>query len=159
MNLLPWLSLSSDLNPTENEWGELKRSTIMELWIWRIWSDSGWRNGLWSLVMCSLTSSVIIGENSELLPWESIYFCNEISPHFQLFYLNDRWEFYEFFEWKIKRINNADLFHSHFCSHLPRVPILLEGTVCIYIYIYIYIYTKVMLRLYYYSMTAQFCLL
>ncbi len=25
MNILPWLSLSSDLNPTENEWGELKR--------------------------------------------------------------------------------------------------------------------------------------
>ncbi len=29
------------------------------------------------------------------------------SPHFQLFYFNDR---FEFFEWKIKRINNADLF-------------------------------------------------
>ncbi len=32
------------------------------------------------------------------------------SPHFQLFYFNDRLEFFEFFEWKIKRINNADLF-------------------------------------------------
>ncbi len=32
------------------------------------------------------------------------------SPHFQLFYFNDRLEFCEFFEWKIKRINNADLF-------------------------------------------------
>ncbi len=31
MNLLPWLSLSSDLNPTENEWGELKSRTSMEL--------------------------------------------------------------------------------------------------------------------------------
>ncbi len=30
--------------------------------------------------------------------------------HFQLFYFNDRLEFCEFFEWKIKRINNADLF-------------------------------------------------
>ncbi len=36
------------------------------------------------------------------------------SPHFQLFYFNDRLEFCEFFEWKIKRINNADLF-----SQLP----------------------------------------
>ncbi len=32
------------------------------------------------------------------------------SPHFQLFYFNDRLEFCEFFKWKIKRINNADLF-------------------------------------------------
>ncbi len=55
---------SSDLNPVENERGELKRrSTVMELGIWRIWSDSGWRNGLWSLIMCSLTSSGIIWEN------------------------------------------------------------------------------------------------
>ncbi len=43
---------------------EKRRSTVMELWIWRIWRDSGWRNGLWSLVRCSLTSSGIIGENS-----------------------------------------------------------------------------------------------
>ncbi len=32
------------------------------------------------------------------------------SPLFPLFYFNDRLEFCEFFEWKIKRINNADLF-------------------------------------------------
>ncbi len=52
-----------DLHPIENEWVELKRrSTNMELWIWRIWRDSGWRNGLWSHVRCSLTSSGIIGE-------------------------------------------------------------------------------------------------
>ncbi len=52
--------LSSDLNPTENEWGELKRrSTVMELWIWRIWRDSVWRNGLWSLIRCSPKSSGI----------------------------------------------------------------------------------------------------
>ncbi len=31
-------------------------------------------------------------------------------------------------------------FHSRLCSYLPRVPILVEGTVYIYIYIYIYIY-------------------
>ncbi len=41
---------------------------------------------------------------------ESIYFIMRFSPHFQLFYFNDRLEFCEFFEWKIKRINNADLF-------------------------------------------------
>ncbi len=32
--------------------------------------DSGWRNGLWSLVRCYLTSSGIIGENVELLNWQ-----------------------------------------------------------------------------------------
>ncbi len=41
---------------------------------------------------------------------ESIYFIMRFSPHFQLFYFNDRLEFCEFFEWKIKRINNADVF-------------------------------------------------
>ncbi len=57
MNLLPWLSLSSDLNPTEDEWGELKRSsTVMELWIWRIWRDSGWRK--WSLISYQVFSKL-----------------------------------------------------------------------------------------------------
>ncbi len=31
-------------------------------------------------------------------------------------------------------------FHSRLWSYLPRVPILVEGTVYIYIYIYVYIY-------------------
>ncbi len=64
------LLLSSDLNPIENEWDELKRSTNMKLWIWRIWRDSVWRNGLWSLIRRSPNSSGIIGENLELLSWE-----------------------------------------------------------------------------------------
>ncbi len=34
------------------------------------------------------------------------------SPHFKLFYFNERLEFCEFFEWKIKKINDADLFPS-----------------------------------------------
>ncbi len=71
MKLMPWLSQSSDLNPTEIEWGELKRrSTNMELVFWRIWRDCGWRNGLWSLIRCSPNSSGIIGENSQLLSLE-----------------------------------------------------------------------------------------
>ncbi len=48
----------------------VRRSTVMELWIWRVWSDSGWRNGLWSLLRCSLTSSGVIGEHLELLNWQ-----------------------------------------------------------------------------------------
>ncbi len=49
------------------------------------------------------------------------YFIMRFSPHFQLFYFNDRLEFCEFFEWKIKRINNADLF-----SQLPLL-IFIKG--------------------------------
>ncbi len=44
------------------------------------------------------------------MKWRKYFLHNEISPHFQLFYFNDRLEFCEFLEWKIKRINNADLF-------------------------------------------------
>ncbi len=43
------------------------------------------------------------------------------SPHFQLFYFNDRLEFCEFFEWKSKRINNADLFSQ------PPLLIFIKG--------------------------------
>ncbi len=57
------------------------------------------------------------------------------SPHFQLFYFNDRLEFCEFFEWKIKRINNADLF-----SQPPLVIFTkganISGGHCIYLSFY-----------------------
>ncbi len=43
------------------------------------------------------------------------------SPHFQLFYFNDRLEFCEFIEWKIKRINSADLFSQ------PPLLIFIKG--------------------------------
>ncbi len=67
-------------------------------------------------------------------------------PHFQLFYFNDRLEFCDFFEWKIKRINNADLF-----SQPPLVIFTkganISGGHCIlfyntrhYIFTYIHIY-------------------
>ncbi len=62
------------------------------------------------------------------------YFIMRFSPHFQLFYFNDRLEFCEFFEGKIKRINNADLF-----SQLPLLIFIkganISGGHCIYIYI------------------------
>ncbi len=71
---------------------------------------------------------------------KNIYFIMRFSPHSQLFYFNDRLEFCEFIEWKIKRINNADLF-----SQLPLLIFIkganISGGHCIYIYIYIYIYT------------------
>ncbi len=49
------------------------------------------------------------------------YFTMRFSPHFQLFYFSDRLEFCEFFEWKIKRINNADLFSQ------PPLLIFIKG--------------------------------
>ncbi len=33
-----------------------------------------------------------------------------VSPHFQLFYFNENLELCKFFEWKIKKIDDADLF-------------------------------------------------
>ncbi len=52
---------------------------------------------------------------------KNIYFIMRFSPHFQLFYFNDRLEFCEFFERKIKRINNADLFSQ------PPLLIFIKG--------------------------------
>ncbi len=49
------------------------------------------------------------------------YFIMRFSPRFQLFYFNDRLEFCEFLEGKIKRINKADLF-----SQLPLL-IFIKG--------------------------------
>ncbi len=70
------------------------------------------------------------------------------SPHFQLFYFNDRLEFCEFFEGKIKRINNADLF-----SQLPLLIFIkganISGGHCIYVYVYVYIYIYVILLQYF----------
>ncbi len=63
---------------------------------------------------------------------KNIYFIMRFSPHFQLFYFNDRLEFCKFFEGKIKRINNADLF-----SQLPLLIFIkganISGGHCIYI--------------------------
>ncbi len=56
----------SDLNPVEDEWVNWREEAVNL----KIWSDSGWRNGLWSRVRCSLTSSGIIGEHLKLLNWQ-----------------------------------------------------------------------------------------
>ncbi len=43
----------SSLTWTENEWGELKRrSNNLDLEIWKVWSNSGWRNGLYVFTGC-----------------------------------------------------------------------------------------------------------
>ncbi len=65
---------------------------------------------------------------------KNIYFIMRFSPHFQLFYFSDRLEFCEFFEWKIKRINNADLFsQTPFLTFIKGANI--SGGHCIYYYI------------------------
>ncbi len=66
---------------------------------------------------------------------KNMYFIMRFSPDFQSFYFNDRLEFCEFFEWKIKRIYNADLFSQ------PPLLIFIKGANISgghYIYIYIY---------------------
>ncbi len=115
--------------------------------------DSVWRK--WSLISCQVFSklfrhyrrklrAVTLGKGrcNNWVPiivatWnsESIYFIMRCSPHFQLFYFNDRLEFCEFFEWKIKRINNADLFSQ------PPLLIFTKGAnisgghcTCVFIY-------------------------
>ncbi len=63
---------------------------------------------------------------------KNIYFIMRFSPHFQLFYFSDRLEFCEFFEWKIKRINNADLFsQTPFLTFIKGANI--SGGHCIYL--------------------------
>ncbi len=57
------------------------------------------------------------------------------SPHFQLFYFDDRLEFCEFFEWKIKMINNPDLFSQPLLLMFTKGANI-SGGHCIYIYIY-----------------------
>ncbi len=75
-----------------------------------------------------------------IMNWRKHLFHNENSspPHFQLFFFNDRLEFCEFFEWKIKRITMQIYFHSRLCSYLPRVAI--SGGYCSYYYFYYYYY-------------------
>ncbi len=64
---------------------------------------------------------------------KNIYFIMRFSPHLQLFYFSDRLEFCEFFEWKIKRINNADLFsQTPFLTFIKGANI--SGGHCIYIF-------------------------
>ncbi len=58
--LLPRPSQFPDLNPIENECGELtKRCTNMELRIWRIWNDYIRRNGLIALSLAALFTEVM----------------------------------------------------------------------------------------------------
>ncbi len=70
---------------------------------------------------------------------KNIYFIMRFSPQIQLFYFNDRLEFCKFFEGKIKRINNADLF-----SQLPLLIFIkganISGGHCIYIHTHTHTY-------------------
>ncbi len=69
---------------------------------------------------------------------KNIYFIMRFSPHSQLFYFNDRLEFCEFFEWKIKRINNADLFsHTPFLTFIKGANI--SGGHCTLLIYFIYL--------------------
>src|SRR4029434_6346055 len=119
----------------------------------RIWRDTACRNGLRSRAMCSPTSSRIIGEDSELLSWQSeaaqniklrganncgthvlgknIYLMSTVFFSFNNFTSMKRYDLCEYFELKTKRINSKDIFfYSLFCSYSLGVPIIVEGTVC-----------------------------
>ncbi len=63
--------------------------------------------------------------------WRKHLFHNKIFPPLSIDLLQWKVEILYIFLWKIKRINDAHLLelHSHLCSYLPRVPILVEGTV------------------------------
>ncbi len=56
-----------------------------------------------------------------------------VSPHFKLFYFNERIEFCEFFEWKIKKMNDAHLFSQPPLLIFTKVPILVSSTVSLII--------------------------
>jgi len=95
----------------------------------------------WSLISCQvfsklirhyrerLRSVILEKEVAKRVPiimasvfWSKTFISyNVIYPHFQFFYFNeglDFCDFFFFFEWKIKRINNADLFFTASFDHI-----------------------------------------
>ncbi len=91
-------------------------------------------------------------------------FHNVSFPHFPLFYFNKRLEFCKCFEWKIKRINDADLFSQ------PPLLIFIKGANisgwhCIYYYSLYLIYSSfffflsILFSLYYYAHVLSFVML
>ncbi len=99
----------------QNEWGELKRrSTNMELWIWRIWRDSVWRK--WSLISYQVFSKLFRHYSRKL---RAVTLgkgrCNNCGQHELEKAFISQWDFPPTFNcftsmigWD--RINNADLF-------------------------------------------------
>ncbi len=60
---------------------------------------------------------------------EKVFLTQWDFPHFQLFYFNDRFGILWIFGMKDKKDKQCRFIHSRLCSYLPRVPILVEGTV------------------------------
>ncbi len=106
-------------------------------------------NGFWSLIRCSPNSSGIIQEKT-LTPRVLTLgkghgnncgqhvlekaFISHCPPHtFNCFTSKIGWNF-------DKKEKQQIYFHNR-CSYLPKVPILVEGTIYIYIYINIYTHT------------------
>ncbi len=143
---LLWPFKSSELNPVENDWDEpRRRSTVMELWIWRIWRDSGWRNCLVWQVFSNLIRikfrAVKLANGGFKKYWKkgavncgqcllekNIYFIM-IFPPFQILII--QWKVR--FVWLKKIYLSKELtmqihFHSLW-SYLQRVPIILTTNV------------------------------
>ncbi len=104
MNLLPWLSLSSDLNPTENERGELKRrSTNVAV---NLKDLERFCMEEWSLISYQVFSKLFR------------HYRRKLRAVTLSFYFNDRLEFCDFFLMKDKKNKQCRFIFTATFAHI-----------------------------------------